>query len=265
MSEARAVPARLEWQEARVESVLARTPAVKSFFLNPPDWPGFMAGQHVDIRLSAPDGYVAERSYSIGSAPGTTGIELVIEKLENGEVSPFFHDVVEAGDTIEMRGPIGGHFTWEKKDGGPLLLLGGGSGVVPLMSMLRHRRTVSPETRAILVYSSRHWGDVIFREELMADAEKDPNFSLVLTITREAAPMPGVHTGRVDMALMDKVLAMLGPTMMPRHTFICGSSAFVDVASMLLLEAGIPFGSIKTERYGGDPARTDAIAPVPEE
>jgi ferredoxin-NADP reductase len=224
-----------------------------------------MAGQHVDIRLSAPDGYVAERSYSIGSAPETPGLELVIEKLENGEVSPFFHDVVGAGDTIEMRGPIGGHFTWEKKDGGPLLLLGGGSGVVPLVSMLRHRRNVSPDTPAILVYSARRWNEVIFREELLAEASKDSRFSLVLTITRETAPMPGVHVGRVDMALMDKVLAMFGASMMPRHTFICGSSAFVDVASMLLLEAGIPFGTIKTERYGGDPARTDSVAPVPEE
>ena len=264
MSEAGAAPERLEWQEATVESVAVQTPEVKSFFLRPPQWRGFMAGQHVDVRLTAPDGYQAERSYSIGSAPETSAVELVIERLENGEVSPFFHEVVVAGDTIEMRGPIGGHFTWGKRDGGPLLLLGGGSGVVPLMSMIRHRRIVAPETRAILGYSARHWNEVIFREELLAGAGGDSNFSLVLTLTREAAPMPGVHGGRVDMTLMEKALAMFGEATMPRHTFICGSSAFVDVASRLLLEAGMPFGTIKTERYGGDPARTEALAPVPE-
>lgn len=254
---------RLEWQEATVESVVVQTAQVKSFLLRPPMWRSFMAGQHVDVRLTAPDGYQAQRSYSIGSAPETDAVELVIERLENGEVSPFFHEVVAAGDTIEMRGPIGGHFTWGKRDGGPLLLLGGGSGVVPLMSMVRHRQAVAPETRAILVYSARHWDEVIFREELLATAGRDPNFSLVLTLTRETPPQPGIHSGRVDMKLMEEVLAMFGASMMPRHTFICGSSAFVDVASMLLLEAGIPFGSIKTERYGGDPAR-DVAAPVPE-
>jgi ferredoxin-NADP reductase len=132
------------------------------------------------------------------------------------------------------------------------------------MSMIRHRRTVGRDVRTILVYSCRRWNEVIFREELLAEAARDANFSLILTITRESAPMPGVRTGRVDMTLMDEVLGMFGPTMMPKRTFICGSSAFVDVASRLLLEAGIPFGSIKTERYGGDPARAEGIAPVPE-
>ncbi|MEO8667990.1 MAG: FAD-binding oxidoreductase [Bauldia sp.] len=264
MSDANAAPERLEWQEAAVESVAEQTPEVKSFFLKPPQWRGFTAGQHVDVRLTAPDGYQAERSYSIGSAPEADAVELVIEKLENGEVSPFFHEVVAAGDTIEMRGPIGGHFTWGPRDGGPLLLLGGGSGVVPLMSMIRHRRAVGRDVRTILVYSCRRWSEVIFRDELIAEAASDPNLSLVLTITREAAPMAGVRMGRVDMKLMDEVLEMFGPAVMPKRTFICGSSAFVDVASRLLLEAGIPFGSIKTERYGGDPARAEGIAPVPE-
>ena len=264
MSQADGVPERLDWQEATVESVAVQTPDVKSFLLRPPRWPGFLAGQHVDVRLTAPDGYQAERSYSIASAPESDRVELVIERLENGEVSPFFHDVVAPGDTIEMRGPIGGHFTWGKRDGGPLLLLGGGSGVVPLMSMIRHRRTVAPDARVILVYSSRRWNEVIFREELLAEVAPGSNFSLVLTLTREPAPVAGVESGRVDMKLMDKVLAMFGVTTMPRQTFICGSSAFVDVASRLLLEAGIPFGTIKTERYGGDPARPENLAPVPE-
>jgi ferredoxin-NADP reductase len=264
MSDADARRERIEWQEATVESVAVQTPETKSFFLRPPQWPGFMAGQHVDVRLTAPDGYQAERSYSIASAPEVDSVELVIEKLENGEVSPFFHDVVAAGDAIEMRGPIGGHFTWGQGDGGPLLLLGGGSGVVPLMSMIRHRRSVGRDVRTILVYSCRRWSEVIFRDELLAETAQDPNFSLVLTITREAAPMPGIHMGRVDMMLIDRVLAMFGERVMPKRTFICGSSAFVDVGARLLLEAGIPFGSIKTERYGGDPARAETFAPVPE-
>ncbi|HEY4968901.1 MAG TPA: FAD-binding oxidoreductase, partial [Steroidobacteraceae bacterium] len=176
-----AVPgAKLVWQEATVARIVEETPAVKSFFLKVPEWRGFMAGQHVDVRLSAPDGYQAQRSYSIGSAPESDEVELVIEKLDDGEVSPFFHDVVQAGDAIEMRGPIGGHFTWGKRDNGPLLLVGGGSGVVPMMSILRHRMNVAPEVPAVLVYSVRHYADIIFREELFARAEKDPNFHLVL-------------------------------------------------------------------------------------
>lgn len=255
---------RLDWKEATVEEVVVRTPSVKSFFLRPPDWPGFLAGQHVDIRLTAPDGYRAERSYSIGSAPGADTVELVIEKLDNGEVSPFFHDVVVPGDSIEMRGPIGGHFNWRPSDGGPLLLIGGGSGVVPLMSMARLQRLEAPSVRTILIYSARHLEDVIFREELLASPSADSDFSLILTLTREPTPPPGVHAGRLDMKLMDGVLAMFGT--MPRQTFVCGSSAFVDVATMLLIDAGIPFGSIRTERFGGDPAGGDLHRqPVPEE
>ena len=256
--------ARLDWKEATVEEVVVQTPTVKSFFLRPPDWPGFIAGQHVDIRLTAPDGYQAERSYSIGSSPASPAVELVIEKLENGEVSPFFHDVVEPGDTIEMRGPIGGHFNWRPADGGPLLLIGGGSGVVPLMSMARLQRAAAPSVRTILVYSARRLDDVIFREELLATPGADSGFSLVMTLTREPDPPAGVHKGRIDMKLTDSVLASLGA--MPRHTFVCGSSAFVDVATMLLIDAGIPFGSIRTERFGGDPAGGDLHRqPVPEE
>jgi glycine betaine catabolism B len=255
---------RLVWQEATVTRIVEETPTVKSYFLTPKDWHGFMAGQHVDVRLSAPDGYQAQRSYSIGSAPEAPEVELVIEKLDTGEVSPFFHDVVQVGDTVEMRGPIGGHFTWGKADGGPLLLVGGGSGVVPMMSMLRHRATVAPEVPAVLVYSVRHHADVIFRDELMTRAEKDPNFHLVLTVTREPSNDPRVRSGRIDDALVAEVFARFGGVM-PKRAYVCGANAFVDVASRLLLDMGVPFPAIKTERYGGDPAREGGAAqPVPD-
>jgi ferredoxin-NADP reductase len=256
-------PERLLWQEARVNRVVDETPTVKSYFLHPKDWPGFMAGQHVDVRLTAPDGYQAQRSYSIGSAPEDPEVELVIEKLDTGEVSPFFHDVVQVGDSIELRGPIGGHFTWQQKDGGPLLLVGGGSGVVPMMSILRHRMNVAPEVRTVLIYSVRHYDDIIFREEIFKRAEKDPNLSIVVTVTRETPADTRVRSGRIDDRLVGDVFKMLGGEM-PRRAYVCGANAFVDVASRLLLDMGVPFPAIKTERYGGDPARAGETGAVPE-
>jgi ferredoxin-NADP reductase len=253
MNEAPTPQERIVWQEAPVTSVIAQTASVKSFFLKPPQWHGFTAGQHVDVRLTAPDGYQAQRSYSIGSAPGGDTIELVVEKLDDGEVSPFFHDVVQPGDKIEMRGPIGGHFNWGPGDGGPILLVGGGSGVVPLVSMLRHRARVAPQVKMILVYSARRFDEVIFRDELMRRATGDPDFSLALTLTRETVPMPGQRTGRIDRAFVAEVLSRFGGER-PRLSFVCGATAFVEVASMFLVEAGLPFASIRTERYGGSPA-----------
>ena len=180
------------WQEATVERILDQTPTVKSFFVRPANPFTFVAGQHVDVRLTAPDGYQAERSYSIGSAPNGDTIELVIERLDVGEVSPFFHEVVQVGDTIEMRGPIGGHFNWLPQDGGPILLVGGGSGVVPLVSMLRERQLFKVDTPFVLVYSARTFADVIFRDELMRLAETDDGVTLILTLTRE----PGADSRR---------------------------------------------------------------------
>jgi ferredoxin-NADP reductase len=251
---------RLVWQQATVTRIVEETPTVKSFFLTPPDWLGSMAGQHVDVRLTAPDGYQVQRSYSIGSAPESPEVELVIERLGTGEVSPFFHEVVQAGDTVEMRGPIGGHFTWGRRDGGPLLLVGGGSGVVPLMAMLRHRMNVAPEVPAVLVYSVRRFDDVIFRDEIFARAGSDPNFHLFLTITRGASPDPRARSGRIDMALIGEALGRFGGQP-PAHTYVCGATAFVDVASRLLIDAGVEFPTIKTERYGGDPARSGEGVP----
>ena len=240
--------------------IVPQTATVKSFFLRPPMWAPFLAGQHVDVRLTAPDGYQAQRSYSIGSAPELEDIELVIERLATGEVSPFFHEAVAVGDAIELRGPIGGHFIWQASDGGPLLLVGGGSGVVPLMSILRHRANRAMDVPTTLVYSVRHSGDLIFRDELLARAESDPGFRLFATVTRETATTAPVRSGRIDAALVGEALASLGG--IPRRTYVCGSNAFVDTASRLLLDMGVPFASIRTERYGGVPAASTG-EPVP--
>jgi ferredoxin-NADP reductase len=247
------VAPRLPWREARIEAIRQHTPRVKGFVLRPEGWAGFVAGQHVDVRLTAPDGYVAERSYSIASAPEEPErIELVIERLRDGEVSPFFHEVVVPGDTIEMRGPIGGHFVWSANDGGPLLLVAGGSGIAPLMAMLRHRGAAAPEVPTALIYSARTAADVIFATELMERAEEEPNFSVFLTLSRESGSLPGARAGRIDAGLVEAANTSLGAP--PRRVYVCGSNGFVKAASGLLLAAGVPFRMIRTERFGGAPA-----------
>ena len=243
-------PERLVWQQATIVAITTETPTVKIFRLRPTEWHGFTAGQHVDIRLTAPDGYQAERSYSIGSVPDASGeIELVIDRIDDGEVSPFFHEVVEIGDAIEIRGPIGGHFLWRAEDGGPLLLIAGGSGLVPLMSILRYRALAAPDIPAVLIYSARHQDDLIWRDELFRRAAAEPHFTLLATLTREATALDGVRLGRMDRALIDTALKSLPAP--PMTTFICGSNPFVGAASTYALDAGIPFASIKAERYGG--------------
>jgi ferredoxin-NADP reductase len=256
MNEVPAVGARLLWQEARVVRIVPQTPTVKSFHLRPATWSAFNAGQHVDVRLTAPDGYQAQRSYSIGSAPEAPEVELVIERLASGEVSPFFHESVAVGDAIEMRGPIGGHFVWRVEDGGPLLLVGGGSGIVPLMSILRHRSARGAEVPTTLVYSVRQANDVIFRDELLVRADRDPGFHLFATVTREAAGAP-FRSGRIDAGLVGEAIASLGEV--PTRSYVCGSNAFVDTASRLLLDMDVPFASIRTERYGGAPAAAGEV------
>ncbi len=197
---------RLEWQEATISAIASDTPRVKSFFFAPAVPIPFRAGQHVDVRLTAPDGYQAERSYSIASAPERTdGIELAIERLDDGEVSPFFHEVAGVGDAIEMRGPIGGHFIWSVEDGGPLLLLGGGSGVVPLMSMLRHRAARGSNVPALLLFSARTFDDVIFRDELIAMHDRDDGFKLALALTRDEPRRLEDFGRRVDPAMVAEI------------------------------------------------------------
>jgi ferredoxin-NADP reductase len=242
--------AALRWQRATITQILARTAGIRSYFLALPEPLSFLAGQHVDVRLTAPDGYQARRSYSIASTPETSGtIELVIERLDNGEVSPFFHDVAVVGDVIELRGPIGGHFIWSTPSGGPLILVGGGSGVVPLMCMIRQRAAQGSTVPTLLLFSAKTWDDVIFRDELLALDAANNGFELVLALTRDGIRRPGDYSRRVDAAMMRDVLARTGSH--PRYVFVCGSNPFVESASQGLIDASIAAALIRTERYGG--------------
>jgi ferredoxin-NADP reductase len=223
------------WQIGTVTRIKQETPRVKSFRIELPMWMPHLPGQHYDVRLTAPDGYRAQRSYSIASSPLDEGeIELTIDRLDDGEVSPYFHNVVVEGDQVELRGPFASYFVWRGE--GPVLLLGGGSGVVPLMAMLRHRRRTMPDVPMRLVYSVRTAEDVIYEDELDEDA--------VLTFTREPPDEWSGHTGRIDGKLIDSAL-------MPMATaFLCGSNGFVESASQLLLGAGVDAERIRTERFG---------------
>jgi ferredoxin-NADP reductase len=223
------------WQVAAVAAIERETPRVKSFRLELPMWVPHLPGQHYDVRLTAPDGYQAQRSYSVASSPLDEGeIELTIDRLDDGEVSPYFHDVVEEGDRVEVRGPFASYFVWRGE--APALLVGGGSGVVPLMAMLRHRRRAMPELDMRLIYSVRSADDVIFAGELGPET--------LLTYTRRPPADWDGHTGRLDAALV----AAAGP--LPATAFVCGSHGFVESASGLLLEAGLDAERIRTERFG---------------
>ena len=227
------VPGR--WQIGTVTSIKEETPHVKSFRIELPMWMPHLPGQHYDVRLTAPDGYRAQRSYSIASSPlDEGGIELTIDRLEDGEVSPYFHDVVVDGDQVELRGPFTSYFVCRGEH--PVLLVGGGSGVVPLMCMLRHRRRTMPELPMRLIYSVRHADDVIYEDELREDA--------LLTFTRDAPEGWDGHRGRIDAELIDSAGIDGG------IGFVCGSNGFVETASNLLLDAGYEPNRIRTERFG---------------
>jgi ferredoxin-NADP reductase len=237
------------WQTATIVRIKKRTLRVTSFFLRPSRPFAYRAGQHADVRLTAPDGYQARRSYSIASAPeaGET-IELAIEKLDDGEVSPFFHEIAAVGDEVELRGPLGGHFVWSDADGGPLLLIGGGSGVVPLMAMARHRAVRKSAVPVTLVFSARIWDEVIFRDELIGFHDRRDGFDLVLTLTRETARRPEDYSRRVDAMMMVQAMTRLPEP--PKLAFVCGSNAFVSAAAQALIDADVPAALIRTERYG---------------
>jgi ferredoxin-NADP reductase len=237
------------WQTATITAIAVDTPRVKTFSFQASRPFSFIAGQHAEVRLTAPDGYRAQRNYSISSAPETAErIDLTIEQLDNGEVSPFFHEVAEVGDEIELRGPLGGHFVWSVADGGPLLLIAGGSGIAPLMSMLRHRKAQNSALPTLLIYSARSWVEVVFRDELLDMDNRDDGFKLVFALTRENARRPGDYSRRVDAAMMVEVLALLPAA--PKHVLICGSNMFVEAASDGTIAAGIQPDTIRTERYG---------------
>jgi len=225
------------WQLATVTAIRRETPHVKSFRFALPMWMPHLPGQHYDVRLTAPDGYAAERSYSIASSPLDEGeIELTIDRLADGEVSPYFHDVVVEGDEVELRGPFASYFVWRGEH--PALLVGGGSGVVPLMAMLRHRRLTMPELEMRLLYSVRNADDVIYEDEIGDDA--------TLTFTRQAPAEWSGHTGRVDAALVEQWAG----SAIAGTAFVCGSNPFVEAAVGLLLKSGVEPGSIRTERFG---------------
>lgn len=234
----------LPWRKATIRAIGQVTPRVKSVRFS---GPGFThrAGQHVEVRLSAPGGYQAQRNYSIASAPGDRqGLELMIEALDDGEVSTFFEKVAEIGDEIELRGPIGGSFVWGPEEGGPVLLVGGGSGVVPLLSMLRARARAGSETPMLLIYSVRNLAEAIARGELGARARDETGFDLTLITTREGA----TAGRRVDRVMIETALDHLGT---PRHVFVGGGNGFVGAVSDLLTDANVKPGIIRTERFGG--------------
>jgi ferredoxin-NADP reductase len=245
-----AAPRRLEWRVATVVAVQAETPRARTLVLDVPAWPGHRAGQHVDVRLVAEDGYQAQRSYSIASAPEDATVALTVERLEDGEVSPYLCDVLRPGDGVEVRGPIGGYFVWEVSQAGQLLLVGGGSGIVPLMAMLRHRAHAEPALRARapvrLVYSARTQQDVIYREELERMAESH-EVELTLTFTREAPPDWRGYRRRIDRAMLEAV--SWPPSAMP-SAFICGPTALVETAATQLVELGHQPTRVRTERFG---------------
>jgi ferredoxin-NADP reductase len=241
---------KLRWQQATIAAIVSQTPRIRSFVFAPAAPFQFRAGQHVDVRLTAPDGYSAERSYSIASAPETNGtFELAIERLEDGEVSPFFHDAAEVGDAIELRGPIGGHFVWSVEDGGPLLLIGGGSGVVPLVSMIRHRAARGSAIPTVLLYSARRFDELAYREELFGLEARRDGFRLALAMTREPARRAEDFSRRIDVAIAADLLAKLPAP--PARVFVCGSNRFVEAAAHAVLAAGISPALVRTERYGG--------------
>ena len=244
-------PPRLAWRVATVVEVRGETPRARTLVLDVPGWPGHRAGQHVDVRLVAEDGYQAQRSYSIASPPEDAAISLTVERLEDGEVSPYLCDVLRPGDGLEVRGPIGGYFVWERSSpGGPLLLVAGGSGVVPLMAMLRHHARGDAAERARvpvrLLYSARGWDDVIYREELERLAAR-PEVGVTFTLTRAAPPGWTGHRRRIDRAMLEA--EGWPPDSAPR-AYVCGPTPLVESVATLLVGLGHDPARVLTERFG---------------
>jgi ferredoxin-NADP reductase len=237
----------LEWQIATVNAVRAETPEVKTLTLALPDWTAHRPGQHYDIRLTAEDGYSAQRSYSIASEPEREGeIDITVERIAEGEVSPFLDDTVVVGDRFEVRGPIGGYFVWDRSIGGPLLLVAGGSGVVPLMAMLRHRAAAGAKVPARLLYSARTYEQIIYAEELGTLAREN-GLAVSYTLTRSQPAGWKGYTRRIDDAMLKEVSGPLGAGV---NAYICGPTALVEVAADGLERIGLPAEWIRTERFG---------------
>jgi ferredoxin-NADP reductase len=241
-----AVLGRLIWQLATVIELVDETPRVRSILLEAAAWSGHRAGQHVDVRLTAEDGYQAQRSYSIASAPEGEHLVLTVERLDDGEVSPYLVDELRPGDALELRGPVGGYFVWEESLGGPLLLVGGGSGVVPLRAMLRHHQATGSAVPVRLLYSARSLEEVIYRDELMGLATDDV-VDVRFTLTRKQPDGWRGYGRRIDRELLAD--AAWSPADHPL-AYICGPTAFVETATSALVELGHDAMRIRTERFG---------------
>jgi ferredoxin-NADP reductase len=236
----------IRWHELTVVELVAESTHAKTIVLDRTGWPGHVAGQHLDVRLTAEDGYQAERSYSIASAPEDAHLALTVERIDDGEVSPYLAVELRQGDQLEVRGPIGGHFTWRVENGGPLLLVAGGSGLVPLMAMLRHRaaRKTTIDTR--LLASSRSWEDLLYREELTRMLGEE-GLTIQFTLTRSRPPDWSGFDRRVDA----EMLTLIGPRVSERpRIFVCGPTPFVESVADALVDIGHPPSAIHTERFG---------------
>jgi ferredoxin-NADP reductase len=238
----------LQWEAATVTFVKDETPHAKTFRLALREPSRHRAGQHYVVQLTAPDGYTATRSYSVASAPdGTNEIELTVERLEGGEVSPFLHEVVVPGDRLELRGPIGGYFVWDAALGGPLLLVAGGSGVVPLMAMARHRARSAMSIPTRLLFSSRTYEEIIYRDELDRLSAAGDGFEVLHTLTRQQPEGWNGFTRRIDEAMLAEALEPLGAA---TRVYACGPTALVEVVANSLVQLGLPPDRIRTERFG---------------
>jgi ferredoxin-NADP reductase len=238
----------IDWRIATVTEVRDETPTVRSFRLRPPDWPGHRPGQHVDLRLTAEDGYSVQRSYSIASpAADADEVEVTVERIPDGEVSPFLHDTVVVGDRLELRGPIGGYFVWQPSVGGPLLLVAGGSGVVPLMSMIRQRQAAGSTIPTRLLFSSRHYDEIIYRDELDRVGGRGDGIEVIHTLTRSQPPVWSGYARRIDERMLGEVLQPLG---VAARVYICGPSSLVETAANALVRLGLPPANVRTERFG---------------
>jgi ferredoxin-NADP reductase len=241
-----ALSRRLTWQLATVVKLVDETARSKSLVLDLPAWPGHRAGQHVDVRLTAEDGYQAQRSYSIASGPEDHNLVLTVERLEDGEVSPYLVDELEPGDQLEVRGPIGGYFVWDQSFGGPLLLIAGGSGVVPFRAMLRHRVAVGGETPVRVLYSARSLDEVLYREEFLSLGSSE-DIAVRLALTRAWPDSWQGHRGRITPELLRDVA---WPADERPLIYICGPTAFVETIAGQLVDSGHDPSRIRTERFG---------------
>jgi ferredoxin-NADP reductase len=235
----------MRWLVATLAETVPETVAAVTLRLDVADWPGQQAGQHVDVRLTAEDGYSAQRSYSIASRPGAGRLELTIVRIDDGEVSPYLTSVLDPGDQFELRGPIGGYFVWDAADTDPVLLVGGGSGVVPLMAMFRHHAALDHPGEMHLLYSARTQRDILYADEL--GELVSPRRAVTITLTRETNPSWTGGRGRVD----DRLLSTTGwPSAAHPHCYVCGPTPFVEAVANALVQAGHHSANIKAERFG---------------